>query len=196
MITSLDQLDFDKTYSYADYLKWQLQERVELIKGKIFKMSPAPARRHQRISGILHFEIYKFFENKACQVYSAPFDVRLTPVQNDDKNIIYTVVQPDICVICDLTKLDDKGCIGAPDWIIEILSPGNSQTEMKNKFEVYQENGVKEYWIADPANEVILPYVLNETGKFIGLPPATLEDQISSHVFPDFKLNVANIFKD
>ena len=196
MITSLDQLDITKTYSYADYLKWQFEERVELIKGKIFKMSPAPARRHQRISGVFQGELYKFLDNKTCQVYSAPFDVRLTPLKSDQKNKIYTVVQPDICVVCDPSKLDDKGCIGAPDWIIEILSPGNSQTEMKNKFEVYQENGVKEYWIADPTSEVIFSYILNEEGKYVGLQPFVLEDNVTSHVFPDFKLSVADIFKD
>lgn len=196
MITSLDQLDFDKTYSYADYLKWQLKERVELIKGKIFKMSPAPARKHQRISGVFQGELYKFLDNKTCQVYSAPFDVRLTPRKGDNTDKIQTVVQPDISVICDSTKLDDRGCIGAPDWIIEILSPGNSQTEMKNKFEVYQENGVKEYWIADPTSQVIFSYILNFEGKYIGLQPFTLDDKVSSHVFPDFELSVADIFKD
>jgi Uma2 family endonuclease len=156
MITNIDQLDLQKSYSYADYLKWTFEERVELIKGKIFKMSPAPARRHQRISSVFHRELYQFLSNKTFQVYPAPFDVRLTPRKNDHTNKIYTVVQPDICVICDPLKLDDQGCIGAPDWIIEILSPGNSQTEMKNKFEVYEENGVKEYWLADPTNEIIL----------------------------------------
>ncbi|CAG5010388.1 hypothetical protein DYBT9275_04706 [Dyadobacter sp. CECT 9275] len=196
MITSLDQLDMNKTYSYADYLKWAFEERVELIKGRLFRMSPAPARRHQRISSVFQGELYKFLDNQACQVYSAPFDVRLTPRKNDTTSNIYTVVQPDICVICDPAKLDDRGCIGAPDWIIEILSPGNSQTEMKNKFEAYEENGVKEYWLADPANEIILVYIRNEQGKYIGLQPFTLEDSISSYVFPDFNLNVADIFKD
>lgn len=196
MITSLDQLDFDKTYSYADYLKWQLKERVELIKGKIFKMSPAPARKHQVISGHFLKHLYLYLDKQPCQVYHAPFDVRLTPRKGDHTEKIQTVVQPDICVICDASKLDERGCIGAPDWIIEILSPGNSQTEMKNKFEVYQENGVTEYWIADPTSEVIFSYILNEDGKYIGLQPFTLEDKISSHVFPDFKLSVADIFKD
>ena len=196
MITSLDQLDLNKTYSYADYLKWQFEERIELIKGKLFKTSPAPARRHQKISGVFHGELYRFLDNKTCQVYSAPFDVRLTPRKNDKKNKIHTVVQPDISVICDIEKLDDTGCVGAPDLIIEILSPGNSQIEMKNKFEVYQENGVKEYWLADPANDVILVYILNDQGKYVGLHPFVLEDKITSHIFPDFELSVADIFKD
>ncbi len=196
MITSLDQLDVSKTYSYADYLKWQFQERVELIKGKLFKMSPAPSRRHQEISTSILKALLFSISNSSCGIYHAPFDVRLTPRKADNSDKIYTVVQPDICVICDPSKLDDRGAIGAPDLIIEILSPGNSQTEMKNKFEVYEENGVREYWIVDPANEVVLAYILNETGIYIGLHPFTLEDELTSHVFPDFKLNVANIFKD
>lgn len=196
MITDINQLDLDKTYSYADYLQWRFEERVELIKGKIFKMSPAPARKHQRISGYFQGELYKFLDNKVCQVYAAPFDVRLTPRKSDKTNKIHTIVQPDICVVCDPAKLDDQGCIGAPDLIIEILSPGNSQTEMKNKFEVYEENGVKEYWLADPTSEVIFVYILNEAGRYIGLPPFALEDQITSHVFPEFELSVADIFTD
>jgi Uma2 family endonuclease len=196
MITSLDQLDVSKTYSYADYLKWQFEERVELIKGKLFKMSPAPSRKHQKIASLFHGQLYQFLNLKSCQLYFAPFDVRLTPRKGDKSDKIYTVVQPDICVICDHSKLDDKGAIGAPDLIIEILSPGNSQTEMKNKFEVYEENGVREYWIVDPANEVVWAYILNDKGKYIGLHPFTLEDELTSYVFPDFKLNVADIFKD
>jgi Uma2 family endonuclease len=196
MITSLDQLDTNKTYSYADYLKWQFDERVELIKGKLFKMSPAPSRKHQKIASIFHGQLYQFLNSKSCQLYFAPFDVRMTPRKGDTSNKIHTVVQPDICVFCDQSKLDERGAIGAPDLIVEILSPGNSQTEMKNKFEVYEENGVKEYWIVDPANEVVWAYILTEMGKYIGLHPFTLEDELSSHVFPDFKLNVADIFKE
>jgi Uma2 family endonuclease len=196
MITDINQLDLQKTYSYADYLKWRFEERVELIKGKIFKMSPAPARRHQVISGHFLLRLYNFLDGQICQVYHAPFDVRLTPRRSDKTDKIHTIVQPDICVVCDPAKLDEKGCIGAPDLIIEILSPGNSQTEMKNKFDVYQENGVKEYWIADPTSEVIFVYIMNDDGKYIGLPPFTLEDKITSRIFPDFELNVADIFKD
>ena len=196
MITSLDQLDLNGTYSYADYLKWEFEECVELIKGKIFKMSPALARRHQRISGIFLKRLFNFLDNKTCQVYHAPFDVRLTPRKNETTNKIYTVAQPDICIICDSSKLDEKGCIGAPDGIIEILYPGNSQVEMKNKFEVYEENGVQEYWLAEPTTETIFVYILNDEGKYIGLHPITTADVITSAVFPDFKLNVADIFKD
>ena len=120
MIKSINQLDFTKQYTYADYLTWKFDERVELIRGWISRMSPAPLRIHQRISGMAFSQINNFLATKSCQAYAAPFDVRLINKRKkkvDDK-FITSVVQPDISVICDLEKLDDKGCIGAPDWII------------------------------------------------------------------------------
>src|SRR5215217_1614082 len=147
-ITDINQLDLEGTYTYADYLLWRFEERLELIKGKIFKMSPAPNRRHQTILGHLHLPIGSFFKNHYCQVFLAPFDVRLPKKnQNTSDGKIYTVVQPDLCIICDESKLDDRGCLGAPDLIVEILSPGNSRKEMDNKFELYEECGVREYWL-------------------------------------------------
>ena len=125
-------LDLDKTYTYADYLKWTFDERLELIKGKIFSMSPAPAEIHQRISTIVGNELYNNLKGKPYQVYSAPFDVRLILKSKKPKEII-TVLQPDICVICDLNKIDERGCIGAPDIVVEILSPSNNKKELKNK---------------------------------------------------------------
>ncbi|MEX0882546.1 MAG: Uma2 family endonuclease, partial [Cyclobacteriaceae bacterium] len=136
-------------YSYADYLTWELEEMVELIKGKVFKAAAAPRRMHQKISVMISTKLYNYLENDSCEVYNAPFDVRLpyTSKKNED---IFTVVQPDICVICDKAKLDEMGCIGAPDLIVEILSPGNNKKELKNKYEVYEESGVKEYWVIQP----------------------------------------------
>ncbi len=138
-VTSLSQLDFNKVYSYADYLKWQFEERLELIKGKIFAMSPAPSTRHQKISGnCVHF-ISNYFHKHKCSYFHAPFDVRLidkTKSCKADKDV-YTVVQPDLCIICDNNKIDEKGCIGAPDLIIEIVS-GKSKREVKEKFALYE----------------------------------------------------------
>lgn len=116
IITNLKQLDLNASYSYADYLLWHFNERVELIKGKIFKMSPAPSSYHQRISGELTYYLSKVFRKTSCQMYVAPFDVRLLNFKSSTvDNHITTVVQPDLCVICDTTKIDEKGCIGAPD---------------------------------------------------------------------------------
>ena len=196
MITNFDDLDLSKSYTFADYLTWQFQERIEIIKGKIFKMSPAPNRIHQRISGNLYGLLWETFKGKKCELYSAPFDVRLVDFKksNDDKQII-TVIQPDICVICDKEKLDDKGCIGAPDLVIEILSPGNTDREMGIKFDLYEENRVKEYWIIAPFDKTIFIYTL-QNSKYIGLKPQTHLDQIQSPLFPDLQFKVKELFID
>ena len=126
-------LDNGKVYTYADYLQWRFKERIEIIKGKVFKMSPAPARLHQKVSSKLSRVFLNVFHKSTCEVYVAPFDVRLIDKRKKsvkDEDII-TVFQPDICVVCDPKKLDKKGCLGSPDFIIEILSPGNSKKEMK-----------------------------------------------------------------
>ncbi|AYQ34010.1 Uma2 family endonuclease [Runella sp. SP2] len=196
-VMTFEELDLNGTYSYADYLKWTFEERLELIKGKIFNMSPTPARRHQKISRQLFTPISNVLDGKRCEVYSAPFDVRLTPLKGKKRadNQIYTVVQPDICVICDIDKLDDRGCIGAPDLIIEILSPGNTKKEMRDKYEVYEENGVKEYWLVEPNDNAIFVYVLNDEGKYIGLRPFTEDDVITTSILPELEISVAKIFE-
>ena len=116
-------LDLDKTYTYADYLKWTFDERLELIKGKIFSMSPAPGTNHQRISGAVFYSLYHSLKGKPCKVFSAPFDVRLTRKSLKNKEIT-TVIQPDLCVICDLKKIDKKGCIGAPKSLLKYSRQG------------------------------------------------------------------------
>lgn len=191
-ITDINQLDLNKIYSYADYLLWKFEERIELIKGRIFKMSPAPSRKHQDISMNLIGEMIPIFKGQKCKMYTAPFDVRF-PKESTDNKTIYTVVQPDICIICDENKLDDKGCIGAPDLIVEILSPGNSKKELKNKFELYEEYGVKEYWIVNPLDEVVYVHTL-ENGKYKGAFPIT-DDYIHSEVFPKVKIHTDEVFK-
>jgi Uma2 family endonuclease len=204
MVTDINQLDFSKTYTYADYLTWQFSERVELIRGRIFKMSPAPSRWHQRISTILVGELFSFLKEKSCEVFHAPFDVRLTISEdieiakkykkntNKDGKII-TVVQPDVCVVCDCSKLDDKGCCGAPDLVIEILSHGNTKKEVKDKFEIYQEGGVSEYWLIEPSDKFVLVYRLKDK-KYIGDAPYTEGDVIKSNAVKGFELNVTVLF--
>ena len=192
IVTQFSELDPEGHYTYADYLLWQFQERVELIKGRVFKMSPAPNMSHQRVSQSLNFILMSHFRKHLCQVCVAPFDVRL-PVK-DKKGRQSTVVQPDICVICDESKLDEQGCNGAPDWVIEILSPGNSRMEMREKFRVYEEAGVREYWIVNPTERIVLQYVLNEAGQYSGLAPASEEDQLRPHIFPDLVIDLKEVF--
>jgi len=191
MVTLLD-LDINKTYTYADYFKWKFEERVELIRGRIFKMSPAPNRRHQQLTGDIFFEIRRFLAGQKCEVYVAPFDVRLPRKSKDDNDII-TVLQPDVCVICDPAKLDDKGCIGAPDIVVEILSPGNNTKELKNKYEVYEEDGVKEYWIVSPQDETFVLYALAD-GRYIASRIMVAGDIVKSSVLNGFALNLEQLF--
>ncbi len=190
----LSSLDMNGTYSYADYLKWNFKERVELIKGKLFKMSPAPNRLHQGISSVIHVELYNHLKGKQCRVYSAPFDVRLPRKTKDDKDII-TVVQPDICVICDESKLDFKGCIGAPDIVVEILSPGNNATELKNKYEVYEQAGVTEYWVVSPQDRTFLVYTLKD-GHYDASRLMVTGDVVTSSVLQGFSLDLSQVFDD
>jgi Uma2 family endonuclease len=166
--TQVEEPDPSLSYTYADYLKWKFHEQLELIRGKIFKTSPAPTPVHQRISSNLNGIFYNYLKKNKCQVFPAPFDVRL-PVGNRKRDEeITTVVQPDLCIVCDESKIDNKGCIGAPDLVIEILSPGNSKKEVKLKYELYEEAGVKEYWIVYPAEESIIVFILNENQKYNG----------------------------
>ena len=193
----LTDLDLNGFYTYADYLSWKFTETLELIKGKVFKMSPAPSSYHQIVSTKLLFRIEYFLGNKPCQVFHAPFDVRL-PVQPDQKKDeeITTVVQPDLSVICDPEKIDTRGCLGPPDWVIEILSPSTAQKDMKDKFDVYEQAGVREYWIVFLVEKSILVYTLNKAGKYIGLPPFVRGDTIWPVLFPELKINLADIFPE
>ena len=195
-VKHLSDLDLTKRYTYADYLLWQFSERVELIKGFIRKMSPAPNRRHQEVSHRINRYLDNYLYNKPCGLYYAPFDVRLLDSKKSkENNKIYTVVQPDLCVVCDLEKLDDKGCIGAPDLVIEILSPGNSKREMGEKFSLYEENKIKEYWIVEPTEQNILIYTL-QNEKYVGLKPCIEGEIITSPLFPELDFMIDNIFKN
>lgn len=193
-ITSLEQLDFSKLYSYADYFRWKFEERVELIKGFIHKMSPAPSPKHQIVSGNLLCHIHTHFKHKACQALIAPLDVRLPDSKKKtDDSAIYTVVQPDLCILCDSSKIDERGVVGAPDLIIEVLSPHNSKKDTHLKFDLYEENGVKEYWIADPLLKTIRLYTLHDR-KYTDPDTFTEEDEIRSVLFPELKFHLGEVF--
>ena len=196
VITDINQLDVNGTYTYADYLLWRFKEQVELLRGKLFKMSPAPREIHQRVLNEINFELMSFFRNKTCRVYPAPFDVRIPAkgAKGMTDNQIYTIVQPDLCVVCDLEKIDGRGCVGAPDLVVEILSPSNSRKDLKDKYEIYQEAGVPEYWIVDADDKAIYRYVL-EGDTYIGLPPVSERDVFSSRKFPEMKIDTKLIFK-
>ncbi len=195
-LTDISELDLNGTYSYADYLLWRFEQSVELIKGKVFQMSPAPSVRHQRIASRLHTWIGRYLFNQPCELFSAPFDVRLLDKKKSKKanKDIYTVVQPDLCVICDKEKLDERGCVGSPDLIVEILSPGNSKKEMKIKYALYEEAGVREYWVVFPVEYVLQQFILNDAGKYELKNSFTEDEVFTAHIFPDMEVDLGQIF--
>ncbi len=159
-------------------------------------MSPAPSSTDQKVSGNLFGLLWNYLRDKKCQVFTAPFDVRLplSLKQNTDKEII-TVVQPDLCVVCDPSKIDERGCLGAPDWIIEILSMHTSAKDLREKFDVYEDAGVKEYWVVHPQEQTILVYLLDENGKYKGiLKPYVSTDLINSITLSGLTINLKEVF--
>ena len=154
-------IEYGMHYTYADYINFTYNEMVEVIRGKIFRMSPAPSTMHQRISGNLYFSIRKYLDNKSCKSFTAPFDVIL-PVKGKDFLQSDKIVQPDIVIICDPEKIREKGCFGAPDLIIEIISPFTSKKDIQLKYEIYEESGVKEYWIVEPIHQTIEVFILHD----------------------------------
>jgi len=195
MITNINDLDLNGTYSYADYLRWQFQERVELIKGKIFKMSPAPLRNHQEIQGEIFYQLYDFLKDKRCKVYGAPFDVRLPGKNVLSEYQVQTVVQPDICVVCNLAKLDEKGCNGAPDLVIEIVSVGSAKRDLDEKFHLYEQSGVKEYWVVFPFEKQVSVYLLKDS-EFQLTEHYQSKSKISSDNLVGFALDLEKVFED
>ncbi len=181
-------------YSYADYLTWEIDEMVEIIKGKVFRSAAAaPRRRHQEAVLSLGTILSILLKNNTCKAFIAPFDVRL-PVKSNKNEEIFTVVQPDICVVCDRSKLDEAGCLGAPNLIVEVLSPGNNKKELKYKYEVYEQSGVAEYWIIHPNEETLLIYTLKE-GKYVPSRLYTWGDVVKSEVIQGFELDLEEFFK-
>jgi Uma2 family endonuclease len=160
-------------------------------------MSPAPNVKHQDISLNLTRSLAVFFNHKKCRVYVAPFDVRLydrkkSILASED---IHTVVQPDLCVICNPEILDLQGCNGAPDWIIEILSKGNSKRDMQIKYELYQESGVMEYWIVYPEEQAIHQFVLDEHERYQLKHMYTEDDIATPQLFPELAIELTEVFE-
>lgn len=187
-INKVSDIDFSRTYSYADYFRWQFADRLELIRGKVFRMSPAPSSTHQRLCGLIYVKLYEYLSDKTCEAFISPFDVRL-PAASASDEAIFTVVQPDICVVCDPGKIDERGCLGAPDVVIEILSPGNNSKELINKYKIYEEAGIKEYWIVNPEKKIIIVYTINGKGKYQEANLSGTVNHNLSAVFPDFQLS-------
>ena len=193
VITNIDQLDLvNGIYTYADYLMWKIKDRLELLKGKIFQMG-APSLTHQTVSMNFSRLLSNYFYKTPCKLFAAPFDVRLAKKGEKD-NEVYTVVQPDLCVVCDPKKLaDGKRCYGAPDWVVEIVSLSNVEKELSKKLSIYEEAKVGEYWVVRPDHKEVDIFVL-QGDTYIGLRPRFADETISPVKFPDLQINLAEIF--
>ena len=196
-ITQLSQLDPNGIYSYADYLMWKFSERVELIKGAILKMA-APSLSHQTVLSDLHFQIRSQLQQKACKVFFAPTDVRLlNPSLSTPEQEVYTVVQPDLFVVCDLQKLDQRSCLGAPELIIEIISASNKKHDIDTKFHLYEEAGVLEYWIVFPNEKVVNVFDLDKTTqKYVFRKIYSDDEAIPSSVLAGLEVDLNKVFAD
>jgi Uma2 family endonuclease len=192
-LTERDHLDVNCSYSYADYLTWDFIERVELYEGTV-RMIPQPTSRHQAIVCNLAGLMGNTVRKPSLHGYLAPFDVRLSTNGGKSDHEILTVLQPDICVIRDPGKLDDRGCIGAPDLVVEVLSSGNTSTEVKYKYDAYEKYGILEYWIVYPEYGHVNIFLLNELGKFVGQHPKINGEVLQSVVFPDLSINLSEVF--
>ena len=197
---ALQQKKSDQKYSYADYLTWDDGQRWELIDGEAYLLqgavglAPAPLRQHQRLSLALAAQLYLYLKDKPCKVYDAPFDVRLSSEAQASDNYADTVVQPDIVVVCDKSKLDERGCNGAPDLVIEITSPSTARMDLTIKFDLYEKHGVKEYWIIHPAEKTVMVFKLQENGRY-GVPDRYAESgTVPVPLLGDLVIDLAELF--
>lgn len=190
----VEEPDLAGTYTAADYMQWKLDELVELIHGKIVKMSPSPSTIHQMISLELSRQLGNQFHKSTCSVFHAPLDVYLLKDGEDIKEG-ENVLEPDLFVVCDPNKIKKFGCVGAPDLVIEILSPSTSKKDEKWKFDLYEEYGVREYWIVSSTTRSVFVNVL-ENGQYRTNRPLTEDDKLTSEIFPDLEVDLEEVFRD
>jgi Uma2 family endonuclease len=185
----------DSGFTYADYLSWSDDERWELIEGQAYAMSPAPSNFHQLIVGELFRHIANYFHGKSCRPFVAPFDVRLPRAGVSDHEVD-TVVQPDISLVCDPEKLkDNHGCLGAPDWVVEVLSPSTAIHDQRTKRALYEQHGVAEYWLVHPGDRSVTIYRLENNAY--GKPLVFGMGEVCSPLaFAELVIAVADIFYD
>lgn len=181
-------------YTYQDYLNWPSDQRWEIIDGIAYNMTPAPSSNHQRIIRELSATFNNFLKGKSCEIFPAPFDVRL-PNQGEDEQLVNTVVQPDLSLICNKHLIDQHGCKGSPDLVIEVTSPSTMQMDLKIKFRRYELAGVKEYWIVHPEGKTIVVYTLGSDNKY-GRPNVyTTNDHLPVNVLSDLTIDLNDIFQ-
>ena len=182
----------EQRYTLADALEWEEGVRIELVDG-VPVMQASPARRHQEISGELFAFLHDYLRGKKCKVYHAPFSVRPFETKEDTPDSVDTVVEPDITLVCDPDKLDDIGCKGAPDMIAEIISPSTQRHDRVTKFNLYQQAGVKEYWIVDPDTETVQVYLL-EDGQYHAAQVYTKQSRVKVESLENCFIDLGQVF--
>ena len=182
-------------YTFADVLAWPDDERAELINGEVFMMAPAPSRGHQGISVELTRQFANYLEGKKCKAYHAPFDVRLFEKDGDTPEDVDTVVEPDLVVICDPSKLDDRGCKGAPDMVVEILSPSTQRHDRLVKLGLYQRAGVREYWIVSPEERTVQVFLYKD-GSLLPHEVYSREDVAKVNVLDGCFIELSKVFSE
>ena len=184
-----------KAFTYADYLTWPDDQRCELIDGVVYDMTPAPAPIHQIILGELSWQFFNFFRGKPCKVFFAPFDVRFPKNTNPESDAnTETVVQPDLVVICEPGKIDSRGCLGAPDLVIEILSPSTSAKDRLTKLNLYEKHGVKEYWIVSSDAGSVMIFRLKKDQRYGKPEHAYWSETITTPLFPGLTVDLTTVF--
>ncbi len=191
---ALPKFKEEDRFTYADYLTWDDDQRWELIDGEASCMSPGPNRLHQKWLGELYRQFANYLVGKPCEVYMAPFDVRLQDHSDASDEQTVTVVQPDLVIICDLNKLDDRGVKGAPDLVVEIISPSTAKRDIKTKFELYQRHGVKEYWIIYPNDSTLLVYRLTDDAGYSSPEVFGEGDTVPVPLLGDLAIDMGKVF--
>lgn len=179
-------------YNLADALAWSEQDRIELIDGYPVMMAP-PTRAHQKAVMELSRQLANYLAGKKCEVYPAPFAVRLFERDENRPEDVDTLVEPDVSVVCDPSKLDDIGYKGAPDLVMEILSPTTQRHDRFTKFNLYQQAGVQEYWIVDPDNKSVQVFILDD-GRYVAKDFGTVEDTLKVNVLEGCTIDLSQVF--
>lgn len=185
-------ISYDKAYTYADYLKFDLDYMVELIRGEIYKMTPAPSMKHQRILGSLHVILGQQLKGKPCELYAAPTDIVL-PIANKKRDKATTVVQPDLSIFCDTSIIEEQAAFGPPTLVVEILSPHTKKKDIQLKYEIYEEAGVQEYWIIMPTEELLEQFVLIDN-QYQRIQTYTTEDTVTARAVEGLSVMLDEVF--
>jgi len=180
-------------FTYADLLSWPAEERWELIDGVAYDMSPVPSADHQRISMALARQFANFLLDHPCEVFAAPFTVRL-PRPSEDAMSTTTIVEPDLTVVCDRDKLEARGCVGAPTLVVEILSPETGAKDLREKFHRYEQAGVPECWVISPFEQTLMVFTRDEHGCYGAPTVYGRDDEVPVGVLPGLTIKLTEVF--